>query len=666
MFTKYHFNQFLFGINFWIFGFLWLFLLGNFDYFFGNSSQTLVSSNNISSNNNSVIFPANLDLILESLKKLLSFVILIILASFNLHYFMNLVHLATHRLLSRNIFWNRILGNISAILCGLTLADFASTHLLHHRNIHRENPKKAPNKLKENQIQNQNKIAKLKNEIQNIIYIKIRQNQTQNISQNLTIQKPKNEFKIMKISEEISKKFGNKIWKSEQFSPSLDLEKLEKTDKFQELKKEIDKDISQNSQIQNTINFQIPNKKNENSKCEKDDQIKSKLTNLSTKIQVSKEVSNPISKEVLKQNSSYFGKFIEFFKVKIPNKTLAKKPILTDPDEFISQSPHFLLLPFLIFWHDFYFWTTGLWRNGFWLGYVLNRLFQIILVLVFWYFDKLNLWLTFWLLPIYLVGFANGMFLFYFPHYTTKWEEKRRILKNLEENLAINQTQITNSTLLEIEKGNKKFQTLNEKINEKKQNLEIQKNINLENLEEVLEEKCLEKSEGETFINSTKSTGNSQNKLIENSMKIPKINSKNSSNNSLVLSFPEKFCLEIINISRHFHRLHHLNVGYNSAYFPVFSYFCQVILPRILPLFKLFIPKFANLIPQKSIPENIKNSTSKTKIQNSENLSLEINLPKSFQNSQFLPDFASIFDQKYSFPKNSKEDIYQFVQRKIA
>jgi hypothetical protein len=34
--------------------------------------------------------------------------------------------------------------------------------------------------------------------------------------------------------------------------------------------------------------------------------------------------------------------------------------------------------------------------------------------------------MVFWLVPMYLVGFFNGLFLFYFPHYTTKLENTWR------------------------------------------------------------------------------------------------------------------------------------------------------------------------------------------------------------------------------------------------
>lgn len=47
---------------------------------------------------------------------------------------LNLVHLASHGLLNKNKIVNSILGNISAIFGGLTLADFKTTHAMHHAN----------------------------------------------------------------------------------------------------------------------------------------------------------------------------------------------------------------------------------------------------------------------------------------------------------------------------------------------------------------------------------------------------------------------------------------------------------------------------------------------------------------------------------------------------
>ncbi|MEM1312203.1 MAG: fatty acid desaturase [Patescibacteria group bacterium] len=94
-----------------------------------------------------------------------------------------------------------------------------------------------------------------------------------------------------------------------------------------------------------------------------------------------------------------------------------------DPDYTITNSKNFIFLPFNIWHHDRYYWQKKLWQKKFpaW-QYFLNRLAQIAIVAAFYFSGNLNIWLYFWLLPIYCVGFLNGMFLFYFPHYTTRLE----------------------------------------------------------------------------------------------------------------------------------------------------------------------------------------------------------------------------------------------------
>lgn len=109
-----------------------------------------------------------------------------------------------------------------------------------------------------------------------------------------------------------------------------------------------------------------------------------------------------------------------------------------DPDYNITQS-NFFILPFKIWYHDLYFWTQGLWlKHRNWLGYLVDRFFQVVLVSLFLFTGNINIWLWFWLLPVFLVGFFNGMFLFYFPHYTTKLEKIWRLeLENSRESLNI-------------------------------------------------------------------------------------------------------------------------------------------------------------------------------------------------------------------------------------
>jgi beta-carotene hydroxylase len=50
-----------------------------------------------------------------------------------LHNFFNLTHLASHNQTNSNKVINQFIGNISALLTGITLPSFRSIHLLHHR-----------------------------------------------------------------------------------------------------------------------------------------------------------------------------------------------------------------------------------------------------------------------------------------------------------------------------------------------------------------------------------------------------------------------------------------------------------------------------------------------------------------------------------------------------
>jgi fatty acid desaturase len=97
-----------------------------------------------------------------------------------------------------------------------------------------------------------------------------------------------------------------------------------------------------------------------------------------------------------------------------------------DPDHWITTSGNVFTIPFKIFYHDYYFWTKELWKGGNWRGYAIDRCVQIGFVFAFYFTGHINVWQNFWLLPLLVVGFSNGLFLFYFPHYTTKLERKWR------------------------------------------------------------------------------------------------------------------------------------------------------------------------------------------------------------------------------------------------
>jgi fatty acid desaturase len=97
-----------------------------------------------------------------------------------------------------------------------------------------------------------------------------------------------------------------------------------------------------------------------------------------------------------------------------------------DPDHWITTSGNVFTIPFKIFYHDYYFWTRDLWKNGNWRGYLINRFVQIGFVLAFYFTGNIGIWQNFWLLPLLVVGFSNGLFLFYFPHYTSRLERNWR------------------------------------------------------------------------------------------------------------------------------------------------------------------------------------------------------------------------------------------------
>lgn len=97
-----------------------------------------------------------------------------------------------------------------------------------------------------------------------------------------------------------------------------------------------------------------------------------------------------------------------------------------DPDHYITNSGNMFSIPFKIFYHDVYFWKNGLWKKGNWKGYIIDRCVQICLVFILSVTGTLWIWINFWLVPVFLVGLLNGMFLFYFPHYTTRLERNWR------------------------------------------------------------------------------------------------------------------------------------------------------------------------------------------------------------------------------------------------
>lgn len=94
-----------------------------------------------------------------------------------------------------------------------------------------------------------------------------------------------------------------------------------------------------------------------------------------------------------------------------------------DPDHAISGSGPIILIPFKIFYHDFYFLKHN--RSKFeYFSYFAERIAQM-LIIVLLFQNHIFLFITYWLNPMLIIGIANALFLFYFPHYT-HWIEKTR------------------------------------------------------------------------------------------------------------------------------------------------------------------------------------------------------------------------------------------------
>ena len=105
---------------------------------------------------------------------------------------------------------------------------------------------------------------------------------------------------------------------------------------------------------------------------------------------------------------------------------------IKDPDYGVTHSSNLWFLPFQIWRKDVYFFQNGLHlKSKAWLGYLVDRGLQIGLVLYFFIWPGLAFYFAYWLLAVLVVGFLNGLFLFYFPHYSTKWEIKTRSLARI-------------------------------------------------------------------------------------------------------------------------------------------------------------------------------------------------------------------------------------------
>ncbi len=101
-----------------------------------------------------------------------------------------------------------------------------------------------------------------------------------------------------------------------------------------------------------------------------------------------------------------------------------------DPDYLLTKSGSLLTLPFRIWVKDIYFWKTKfLSTPSYSKMYIQDRLVQIIILVSILFFGKISHFLFFWSLPSLLVGFSYGFYLFYFPHYISKWEKRARLVE---------------------------------------------------------------------------------------------------------------------------------------------------------------------------------------------------------------------------------------------
>lgn len=94
-----------------------------------------------------------------------------------------------------------------------------------------------------------------------------------------------------------------------------------------------------------------------------------------------------------------------------------------DPDYDITHGSFVLFLPFKIFLHDLWFFNKALYKQkGRLFNYILTRSIQAVLVILIVANGYLSVFLMYWLLPIYILGVLNGIFLFYLPHNVSKFE----------------------------------------------------------------------------------------------------------------------------------------------------------------------------------------------------------------------------------------------------
>lgn len=103
----------------------------------------------------------------------------------------------------------------------------------------------------------------------------------------------------------------------------------------------------------------------------------------------------------------------------------------SDPDHEISAKSNLFMIAFKIWYHDYYFLKNRLWKHSTeFLTYLCIRILQLLMIIFLILNGNLIWFLGFWSLPVWLLGTLNGLFLFYFPHYSTKKVDFWKTRKN--------------------------------------------------------------------------------------------------------------------------------------------------------------------------------------------------------------------------------------------
>lgn len=122
--------------------------------------------------------------------------------------------------------------------------------------------------------------------------------------------------------------------------------------------------------------------------------------------------------------SAIFGglNFAEFSSTHLQHHAFPGDPE-KDPDFLLTKSGSLLFLPFKIWQKDRYFFQSKLCKKeGYTTMYFQDRIIQIAIILLILLSGKIQFFLIYYTIPSLIVGLAYGFYLFYFPHYISKWE----------------------------------------------------------------------------------------------------------------------------------------------------------------------------------------------------------------------------------------------------